>query len=119
MIRREEEITPRPVERAKNVEIKWLISKKDGAKNFEMRKFILKAKGYIPKHYHPNIEHEQYVLKGKYKIGLNDKIYEVKEGDVIFIPPKVIHWYVNDNNEDAEFLCIIPKKEKYETIYLE
>ncbi len=119
VIKREEEISSKPIDKAKNTEIKWLISRKDGAKNFELRKIIIKPKGTIPKHYHPNIEHEQYVLKGKYKIGLNDKVYEVKEGDSIFIPPKTIHWYLNDSDEDVEFLCIIPKKKGYDTVYLE
>ena len=119
LVKRKEDLQSLPVENCINTEITWLISRKDGAQNFEMRKFTLKKGGKMPKHYHDTIEHEQYVLKGSYIVGLDDKVYRVKEGDVIFIPQKVIHWYKNDTDEDAEFICIIPKVESYKTVYIE
>ena len=108
-----------PAPKAVSTEIQWLIDRKDGAPNFELRKFTIKPGGRIPKHYHPDIEHEQYVLKGNYVVGMADKTYSVNEGDVSFIPAGTAHWYENTGKEDAEFLCIIPKVEKYNTVYLE
>lgn len=108
-----------PAPNAVSAEIQWLIDRNDGAPNFELRKFRIKPGGRIPKHYHPDIEHEQYVLKGKYQVGIGDSTHTVKEGDVLLIPASTTHWYENTGKEDAEFLCIIPKKEKYDTIYLE
>ncbi len=110
---------PQKVERAIGTEIAWLLDRHDGAPNFEMRKFTIKPGGMIPKHYHPDIEHEQYVLKGRYKVGMGTRARMVKAGDSIFIPKGAPHWYRNTGTEDAEFLCIIPKKDKYRTIYLE
>ena len=106
------------VDRAVKTEIEWLVDRHDGAPNFEMRRFRIKPGGSIPKHYHPDIEHEQYVLKGRYKVGLGGRVREVKAGDSIYIPPGTLHWYKNTGKVNAEFLCIIPKVEKYDSVYV-
>jgi len=110
---------PQKVDKAVKAEIEWLLDRHDGAPNFEMRRFTIKPGGSIPRHYHPTIEHEQYVLRGKYKVGIGNKVHEVKEGDSIYIPPNTPHWYRNTGKGNAEFLCIIPKVEKYDTVYVE
>ena len=112
-------VKPQKVDRAVKTEIEWLLDRHDGAPNFEMRRFTIKPGGSIPEHFHPNIEHEQYVLKGKYRVGLGKRVYEVKAGDSIYIPPGTHHWYKNSGRETAEFLCIIPKVDKYDSIYAE
>ena len=113
------ESTPQKVENAVKAEIEWLVGKNDGAPNFEMRKFTIKPGGSIPKHLHPDIEHEQYVLKGRYSVGVGDRVYEVRAGDSIYIPAGTAHWYENTGDENAEFLCVVPRREKYESVYLE
>jgi quercetin dioxygenase-like cupin family protein len=110
-------VTAEAVPRATGAEIQWLIDRHDGAPNFELRKFKIKPNGLIPRHYHPDIEHEQYVLKGEYVVGIGDETYNVKPGDSIFIPAGTPHWYKNNSETDAEFLCIIPKVESYQSIY--
>jgi len=112
-------VKPQVVEKATRTEIEWLLDRHDGAPNFEMRRFTIKPGGGIPKHYHPEIEHEQYVLKGKYRIGIGSTVYEVKAGDSIFIPKGTVHWYENTGKGNAEFLCIVPRTEKYDSVYLE
>ena len=109
---------PQKVDRAVMTEIEWLIDRHDGATNFEMRRFSIKPGGSIPEHFHPDIEHEQYVLRGGYKDGLGKKVRQVKAGDSIYIPPGTHHWYENSGKETAEFLCIIPKVEKYGSVYV-
>ena len=112
-------VKPEKVDRAVKTEIEWLLDRHDGAPNFEMRRFTIKPGGSIPEHFHPDIEHEQYVLKGMYRVGLGKRVYEVKAGDSIYIPAGTHHWYKNSGKESAEFLCIIPKVEKYNSIYVE
>lgn len=63
----------------------------------------------MPEHTN-TVEHEQYVLRGQGIININWETYHVKAGDVIFIPEGARHWYVNNKDEDFEFLCIIPNK---------
>jgi len=118
-IKRAGKVKPRKVDRAVMTEIEWLVDRHDGAPNFEMRKFTIRPGGRIPRHYHPDIEHEQYVLRGRYKVGIGKEVHDVKPGDSIYIPSGMPHWYENPGKEDAEFLCIVPKTEKYESVYEE
>lgn len=113
------DVKAEPVARAAGTEIQWLISKSDGAPNFDLRKFTLAPGGKIPKHFHDDIEHEQFVLKGEYVLGVDEKTYKLKPGDSIFIPARSVHWYQNTGDEQAEFLCIVPRREKYDATYLE
>jgi quercetin dioxygenase-like cupin family protein len=118
-LRRKEDVVAEQVDKAVGTEIEWLISRKEGAPNFELRKFKIKVGGSIPKHYHPDIEHEQYVVKGEYTVGIDEKVLKVKPGDSLYIPAGAKHWYKNDGREDAEFLCVVPRKEKYDAVYVE
>ena len=81
----------------------------DTAPNFAMRCFKMEPGGGMPKHTN-EVEHEQYVLNGKAKIGIGENVYEVKSGDVVFIPAGIPHWYKNIGNEDFQFLCLVPNK---------
>ncbi|RLE94433.1 MAG: cupin domain-containing protein [Thermoprotei archaeon] len=92
---------------AKDAYIQWLIDPSAGAKNFAMRMFTIKPGGEIPKHSHW-YEHEIFVLKGKGVIGAGDKEYEVSEGNVIYVPSNIPHWYRNTGSEDWVFICVIP-----------
>jgi quercetin dioxygenase-like cupin family protein len=97
-----------PSEReVKDVKLRWLISKKDGAKNFAMRLFEVKPKGYTPLHQH-NWEHEVFILEGKgiVKDKIND--YPFKNGDVFFIPPMDWHQFVNTGEKTLKFICLVP-----------
>jgi len=56
------------------------------------------------------VEHEQYVLNGRAKIGIGDQVFEVQKNDIVFIPADVPHWYATIGNESFEFLCVVPNK---------
>ncbi len=77
------------------------------APNFAMRRFTMEPGGGMPKHTN-EVEHEQYVLRGGAKIGIGDETFEVKEGDVVFIPAGAPHWYEADAEKGFEFLCLVP-----------
>jgi len=117
LLKKSNKIKSIPVDSADRTEIQTLVSRKDGAPNFELRKFKIMPGGNIPEHYHSDIEHEQYVLKGGYTIGVGNKTFNAESGDAIFIPAGVKHWYKNDSKDVGEFLCIVPKTDNYETIY--
>lgn len=92
--------------------IRWLITEKDGALRYAMRRFEIKPGGHIGLHNHPE-EHEIYVLSGKARI-FNDKGEEfvASPGDVLFVPPYEKHGYENLGGEVFAFLCVIPILEK-------
>jgi quercetin dioxygenase-like cupin family protein len=83
-----------------------LISAQEGP-HFAMRRFIMEPGGGMPEHTN-TVEHEQYVLRGHANIGIGKEEYEVRAGDVVFIPLGVPHWYQNIGDENFEFLCLIP-----------
>jgi quercetin dioxygenase-like cupin family protein len=83
-----------------------LISAQEGP-HFAMRRFIMEPGGGMPKHTN-TVEHEQYVLRGHGNIGIGKEEFEVRAGDVVFIPMGVPHWYQNIGEENFEFLCLIP-----------
>lgn len=113
------EVPPQNVDDAVDTEIEWLIDRHDGAPNFELRRFRIKPGGRIPKHINPDAEHEQYVLKGDYDVGIGEEVYHVKVGDSLYIPAGAVHWYENHGSESVEFLCIVPKRENYKSVFVE
>jgi quercetin dioxygenase-like cupin family protein len=85
-----------------------LISANEGP-HFAMRRFIMEPGGGMPNHTN-TLEHEQYVLQGRARIGIGTEEFEVKAGDVVFIPEGLPHWYRNIGEENFEFLCIVPNQ---------
>jgi quercetin dioxygenase-like cupin family protein len=77
------------------------------APNFAMRRFIMEPDGGMPNHTN-TVEHEQFVLKGRAKVGIGEAVYEVKKGDVLFIPRGIPHWYKAGGDEPFEFICVVP-----------
>lgn len=102
------DVQPQVVKTGDKTTIQVLISLQEGP-NFAMRRFVMKPGGGIPNHTN-TVEHEQYMLRGHARIGIGGQEYEVKVGDVVFIPEGVPHWYQNDGEEDFEFLCMISNK---------
>lgn len=96
-------------EDVKNIKVRWLISKKDGANNFAMRLFEIKPAGHSPLHQH-DWEHEVFVLEGNGF--LKDKNHEepLQPGDVVFIKSMEWHQIINRGSSTLKFLCLIPYK---------
>jgi quercetin dioxygenase-like cupin family protein len=102
------DVESQPVKGATKTTIQVLISSQEGP-NFAMRRFVLKRGGFMPNHIN-TVEHEQFVLRGRASISINGQVCTVTAGDVVFIPEGAPHWYVNNGEEDFEFLCIVPNQ---------
>ena len=107
------------VERTRGAVIQILIGPGDGAPNFITRRFTLAPGGRIPSHRHDSIEHEQFILAGTMVVGLDNREVDVTEGDSVFIPAGVAHWYENRTDEPVAFLCMVPQSNDYQTEWLE
>ena len=68
----------------KNIKVRWLISKKDGAQNFAMRLFEIKPGGNSPLHQH-EWEHEVFILEGEGTVAGKEGEKKFKPGDAIFV----------------------------------
>lgn len=79
----------------------------DEAPNFAMRRFIMQPGGGMPAHTN-TVEHEQYVIRGRARIGIGNDVIEVSRDDVVFIPAGTPHWYEALGEEPFEFLCVVP-----------
>jgi quercetin dioxygenase-like cupin family protein len=79
----------------------------DEAPNFALRRFIMEPGGGIPNHTN-TVEHEQFVLKGRARIGIGEQTFDVEAGDVVYIPASTPHWYEVQGEEPFEFLCVVP-----------
>jgi quercetin dioxygenase-like cupin family protein len=95
------------VEGAKDVEVRWLISKDDGAENFAMRMFELQPGGHTPLHTHPH-EHEAFVIQGQGVFVCEDREHPFGSEYVIFVPPNKEHQFRNAGDSVLRLLCIIP-----------
>jgi len=99
--------SPVEIENAKGVEIRWLISKEDGAENFAMRMFELQPGGFTPLHSHKH-EHEVFVVQGQGTFVCEGQEYEFGAEYVIFVPPNTEHRFKNIGDSILRFLCLIP-----------
>jgi len=97
-----------PVKAGSATETQVLLGEKDGVSNFFMRRFTMGEGGGMPLHTN-TVEHEQYVLRGRARVGIADRVYEVKADDVLYIPAGVPHYY-EVVEAPFQFLCLIPNQ---------
>jgi len=108
-VTRSSDIAKKPVEMegAEGVEIRWLISKDDGAGNFAMRMFEVRPGGCTPLHRHPH-EHEVFVLAGEGVFVCEGQEYPFGGEYVIFVPGGEEQQFRNTGEGTLRFLCLIP-----------
>jgi len=85
-----------------------LLDAQDGAPHFAMRRFVMGEGGGMPRHTN-SVEHEQYVLRGQAKVGIGNRIYQVRPDDVLYIPAGIPHFY-EVTEAPFEFLCLVPNQ---------
>ena len=83
-----------------------LLGPDDGAPNFAMRRFRMETGGGMPLHRNA-VEHEQFVLRGRARVRVGERVYEVGPEDVLLIPAGVPHDY-QVLEGPFEFLCMVP-----------
>lgn len=85
--------------------IRWLITHRDGAKNFSMRLITVPKGKSTPNHSH-DYEHEIFVLDGNGEATLDAKTFRFKRDDFLFIPGGVMHTMAA--LEDVRLICVVP-----------
>lgn len=105
-VKKADEVTREPVGAGKGTVRQVLIGPGEGP-HFALRRFIMQPGGGMPAHTN-TVEHEQYVLRGRARIGIGEEVMEVKTDDVVFIPAGTPHWYETVGEEPFEFLCVVP-----------
>lgn len=96
------------VEAGEGTRMQVLVGPEDGAPNFVLRRFVMEAGGGIPEHTN-EVEHEQYVLRGRARIRIGDEEHRVGPADSVYIPAGVPHAYEVVEGP-FEFLCVVPNR---------
>lgn len=79
----------------------------DGVPTFRMRRYRLAPGAKVPKHTN-GVEHEAHALAGEFVAGIDDEETVIEAGDSMFIPAGTVHWFRNESEEEATFLCMVP-----------
>lgn len=85
-----------------------LVGPDTGAPNFALRRFRMGAGGGMPLHTN-EVEHEQYVLRGRARIRIGNDVHEVAPDTTLYIPAGVPHSY-EVLEAPFEFLCVVPNR---------
>jgi len=94
----------------KTIDAKISVLTPDEDKDFIVRKVSLANGGSMPNHTN-EIQHQQYVLSGEAKVVIGNEEYHAKQGDFLYIPAGVAHYYEACYNSEYEFLCMITTKD--------
>jgi len=97
-------------EGAEGVSIRWVISEKDGAKNFYMRVFDVQPGGHTPYHRH-EWEHEVFILEGEAEVVTETGPEKAPAGTVVFAQPGELHQFRNAGSKLMRFICLIPSSD--------
>lgn len=57
-------------------------------------------------HSHEDAEQLYYFVRGRGKMKVDGQVFEVREGDAVYIPPKAMHQLINDSDDWIEHLLI-------------
>lgn len=108
VVRTAREIPASRVNAGVATEMQVLVGPGEGAPNFVLRRFIMGTGGGMPKHTN-EVEHEQYVLRGRALITIGEDVHEVGPDHTLYIPAGAAHSY-QVLEAPFEFLCVVPNR---------
>ena len=91
---------------AQGVEMRPLITEREGAPHFAMRVFKLDPDGHTPYHTHA-WEHEVYILAGTGTVRGADGERALRPGDAVFVAPDEEHQF-RAGATGLQFICCVP-----------
>lgn len=103
-----ESVPSSDVSAGRGTRMQVLVGPEDGAPNFVLRRFVMEEGGGIPTHTN-EVEHEQYVLRGRARIRIGGEEHRVGPDDSVFIPAGTPHSYQVEDGP-FEFLCVVPNQ---------
>ncbi len=72
----------------------------------ELRYFEMQPGGYSTLERHEHV-HAVIIQRGRGRVLLGDRVHEVREHDLVHIPPLTWHQFVADAGEPFGFLCMV------------
>jgi quercetin dioxygenase-like cupin family protein len=108
LVRRADSVPATLVAAGTATEVQVLLGEGDGMPHFAMRRFRMGEGGGMPRHTN-QVEHEQYVLAGRARVTVGDRVHEVTAGEILYIPAGTPHSY-EVVEAPFEFLCMVPNR---------
>lgn len=108
IVRRAEAVPAADVAAGTATRVQVLLGEGDGMPHFAMRRFTMGEGGGMPLHTN-RVEHEQYVLAGRARVTVGERVHEVTAGEVLYIPAGMAHSY-QVVEAPFEFLCLVPNR---------
>jgi quercetin dioxygenase-like cupin family protein len=93
---------------ARDVQMRVLIGKGDGAPRFTLRQFEVAQGGHTPRHKHGH-EHEVVVESGSGTLWTSEGEWYLGPGVVALVPPEVEHQFLGGPG-GLKFYCIVPNE---------
>ena len=93
------------------VEMREMITAKDGAPNFSLRVFDIQPGASTPFHSH-EWEHEVFVLAGSGTVRTEGRELPFEQGDSVFLAPHEKHCFVADRGTSFRFVCVVPSHDQ-------
>jgi quercetin dioxygenase-like cupin family protein len=91
------------------VQMRELITERDGAPNFSMRVFDIEPGKSTPFHTHA-WEHAVFIIEGTGSVRTEGKETPFAKGDSVFVAPHEAHCFVADANTSVRMICCVPAK---------
>ena len=108
VVRPAEEVEKQVVGAGRATAMQVLVGPGEGAPNFALRRFIMGEGGGMP--FHTNeVEHEQYVLRGRARVRIGDEYHEVGPDHTLYMPAGAPHSY-EVLEAPFEFICVVPNR---------
>ena len=99
----------------KNIKRIELIGKQLEQCEFDLRYFEIDKQGYSSKEKHLHT-HVIIIARGHGKVIVDNREYDVKENDVLYIKPMSTHQLVNSGSEKFGFYCIVDRERDKPTV---
>ena len=93
----------------KGVQMREMITDRDGAPHFALRVFDVQPGASTPFHCH-DWEHEVFIVKGHGRVRTDGQETHFSAGDSVFIAPQEKHCFVADPHDPVQFICVIPSQ---------
>ncbi len=91
------------------VDIRWMITNETMKTNHSTLFHVIFPKGaYHGPHIHRKTDELLYIVRGRAYKMVADKECDLVAGSAVYIPKNVVHWMINNSDEDVEVVGFYP-----------
>ncbi len=73
----------------------------------------------VKRHYHERQYELFYIMDGEARLGIGEKEYLAKPGNIFLVKPRTVHWVVNERNEPFRLFVVKLNYHGDDSVWLE